>query len=78
MSDCAAIKTKLDAAISALDRLTTGGSVRVFVDSDGSRVEYNAANRQSLVSYIQLLQAQYNSCVNGRPAVMTRPLNFVF
>lgn len=78
MADCALIKTKLDAALAALDRLTLGGAVRVIVDSDGSRIEYSTANRPSLVAYVQLLQAQYDACVTGNRAVVTRPINFVF
>lgn len=78
MADCAAIKTKLDEALAAYHRLATGESVRVIVDTDGSRLEYNAANRSALYAYIQKLQTDYNACI-GQPApIATRPLNFHF
>lgn len=76
--DCAAIKTRLDAAQAAFDRLSLGGAVRVVVDSDGSRVEYTAASRAELYKYIQLLTAQYAACIGGTRVSVTRPTNFVF
>lgn len=79
MPDCSAIQTKLDEALSAFHRLTTGGSVRVIVDTDGSRIEYNAANSSKLSAYIQLLQAQLAECQGTATTVaVTRPINFVF
>jgi hypothetical protein len=79
MADCAAIKTRLDQAIAAYDRLQTGKSVLVVVDGFRSRIEYAKADQAQLYAYIQQLQVQYNQCVGGQPAlVITRPLNFVF
>lgn len=77
MADCAAIKARLDSALSAYDRLVTGGAIRVVQDSDGSRIEYTAANSARLYADIGLLQAQYDACT-GKPAVVTRPLTFIF
>lgn len=48
----------LSEAESALHRLNMGGSVRVFVDQNGERIEYTAANRQSLRSYIMELRVK--------------------
>lgn len=46
----------LNDALNAYHQLNTGGSVRVVVDQNGERVEYTAANRQSLLAYIMRLQ----------------------
>lgn len=78
MADCTAIKTKLDEAQAAYDRLVSGQSIRVIVDSDGSRIEYNAANRQALYAYIQDLTAQYATCLGQPVAVALKPIQFVF
>lgn len=78
MADCAAIKAKLDSALDAYTRLTQGGAIRVVQDSDGSRVEYTAANAGRLYANIALLQAQYDACIAGVPASVTRPVNFLF
>ena len=42
----------LEDAEKAYHRLMLGGSVRVTVDQNGERVEYNAANRAGLRAYI--------------------------
>ena len=42
----------LNDAMDAYNQLNVGGSVRVVVDQNGERVEYTAANRQSLWAYI--------------------------
>lgn len=48
-----AIKTAyLAGAEKAWHELNIGGAVRVFVDQNGERVEYAAANRAGLRSYI--------------------------
>jgi hypothetical protein len=78
MADCAEIKTRLDSARAAYDRLINGGAIRVVQDSDGSRVEYTAANSGKLYAYIALLEAQYAGCVAGTSPVATRPLQFFF
>lgn len=76
--DCAAIKSRLDAAQAALEGLIAGGAVRSVTDSDGSRIEYTAASLPSLRSYIALLMAQYNACIAGTGTVVTKPVNFFF
>lgn len=47
---------KLAAAEEAYHDLVTGQSVRVFVDQNGERVEYTAANQRTLARYIQELK----------------------
>ena len=37
-----------------------GRSARVFVDQNGERVEYSAANSSKLSQYIQMLKNQIN------------------
>lgn len=76
--DCAAIKSRLDAAQAALEGLIAGGAVRSVTDSDGSRIEYTAAKLSDLRSYIALLTAQYNACIGGTGTVVTKPVNFFF
>jgi hypothetical protein len=78
MADCAAIKTQLDAAQAAYNRLVTGAAARVVMDTDGSRIEYTAANRSSLYAYILTLTAQYNVCIHAPRLVASRPVNFIF
>uniref|UniRef100_A0AAU8GJP2 Head head-tail joining protein W n=1 Tax=Salmonella phage PMBT21 TaxID=3153512 RepID=A0AAU8GJP2_9CAUD len=48
-------------AMDAYHQLNLGGSVRVVVDQNSERVEYTAANRQSLWAYIVRLQNAINS-----------------
>lgn len=78
MATCAEIKAELDSALAAYKRLTEGGALRVVQDSDGSRVEYTAANSSRLLQRIQLLQAQYDACLAGTSTVVTQPLQFFF
>lgn len=78
MADCNEILTRLEAARAALDAALKGGAVRSVTDSDGSRIEYTAANTSNLVSYIALLQAQYDACIGGTGAVVSRPVNYFF
>jgi hypothetical protein len=47
---------KLDEAEKAYHALVTGTSPRVIVDRNGERVEFTAANRQGLASYITELK----------------------
>lgn len=75
---CADIKAKLDAKQAVLDRLVSGTGIRAVQDTDGSRVEYSQGNVDLLKEQIALLQAQYQACVDGRGAAITRPLNFIF
>lgn len=54
--DIEAIKLQLQQAKSAYHDLQTGQSVRVFVDQNGERVEYSAANAVRLLGYIRQLE----------------------
>jgi len=47
---------KLEEAEKAYHALVTGTSPRVIVDRNGERVEFTAANRQGLASYITELK----------------------
>jgi hypothetical protein len=49
-------ETLLAQAKAAYHLLQTGRSARVVVDQNGERVEFTAANRQSLYSYIKELE----------------------
>lgn len=78
MADCAEILNRLNEAKAALHAVRIGGVVRSITDSDGSRIEYSQANMNNLTSYVALLQAQYDACVAGTGAVVTRPVNYFF
>jgi hypothetical protein len=78
MADCAAIKTRLDAAQAALDALQRGAAIREVQDADGSRVMYTPASLPALISRVAVLQAQYDACIAGTATVVTRPVNFFF
>lgn len=45
-------------AESAYHELTLGRSARVFVDQNGERIEYTAANAPRLKAYIKTLEAK--------------------
>lgn len=47
---------KLEEAEKAYHALVTGTLARVFVDRNGERVEFTAANRQGLYTYISELK----------------------
>lgn len=71
--------TALKAADTAYMKLMTGGSLRVAVDMNGERLEFNAANAASLLRYIQILQPQctdYTAVALGTPVL--RPTKFFF
>lgn len=69
------LQQKLDQAETAYHALQLGKSARVVVDgNNGTRVEYTAANRPALYSYIQTLRAQLNP-----PSTPTNgPAGFIF
>jgi hypothetical protein len=52
------LQEQLDDAKTQLHLLLTGQQARVFVDQNGERVEYTAANRQELKAYVQRLENQ--------------------
>jgi len=78
MADCADILRRLNAAKAALELVNTTGQVRAITDTDGSRIEYSIQRPQNLVSYVALLQAQYDACIAGTATIVTRPVNFFF
>ncbi len=62
---------QLRAAKQAYHDLMTGKSARVVVDSDGSRVEYSAANADRLRAYVAELEAQVAA---GGSSTRRRPI----
>lgn len=52
------LEEQLVDAKSAYHELQVGRSARVFVDQNGERIEYTAANRQHLARYILELEAK--------------------
>lgn len=54
----AELKRRYAEASQAYHDLMTGVSLRVAVDQNSERVEYTAANRQSLLAYLTGLQRQ--------------------
>lgn len=48
--------TRLQQAQSAYHTLMLGKQAKVFVDSNGERIEYNAATRGQLLAYINELK----------------------
>ncbi len=67
----------LIAARAAYKKLITGGSVRVFVDQNGERVEYSAANLQALKDWIRDLDSVCGDSAPSDP-VPQRPLGYTF
>lgn len=81
MADCTAkLKSDIAAAQDAYHKLVTGQSVRVFVDQNGERVEYAAANARTLLNYISTLQQQLanGDCGGIGISTVTRPVGFLF
>lgn len=52
------VASDLADAEAAYHKLMTGRSARVFVDSNGERVEYTAASADKLANYIRSLKQQ--------------------
>lgn len=79
MADCSGIKSRLDNAIAARQRLIEGSAVTVIMES-GTRIEYRQADLGSLTAEIARLTAEYNVCIadGGRVTPVARPLNFFF
>jgi hypothetical protein len=63
-----------DEAILAQHQLLTGALPRVVVDQNGERVEYTAANRGALSSYINLLAGQLGLNTNR----VSGPMGVIF
>ena len=64
------VQEQLDDARAQYHLLVTGQQARVFVDQNGERVEYNAANRQALAAYIQSLERQASATRPGPMQVL--------
>lgn len=77
MTDCTETSQRLAEAEKAYHQLMLGQSVRVFVDQNGERIEYTAANKQALINYIESLRSVIASGACGSPK-QNRPLRFTF
>lgn len=74
------LQEQLDDAKKAYHDLCTGRSARVVVDgTDSSRVEFTAANRQSLYAYIRELESKLGLTNPTSPSFVNNgPAGFVF
>jgi hypothetical protein len=72
------IPQKLEEARAAYHQLNTGTMARVVVDQNGERVEFTAANRTGLYSYIQQLEAQMPCAPLGGFRPSNGPAGFLF
>lgn len=70
-----ALKQKILDVETAIHNIHTGQSVRVFVDQNGERVEFNGANLTSLRRYLLELKSQLPE--SGVKAY-TGPIGFFF
>lgn len=61
----ATLQERLTEAEQAQHDLLTGKSVRVYVDHNGERIEYTAANRAALAAYIADLKRQISGTATG-------------
>lgn len=70
----------LNEARKAYHALLTGTSARVVVDSNGEKVEFTAANRGSLYTYIQQLEAALQTTCGGPTPDLSayHPAGFTF
>lgn len=75
---CTDIQAKLAEAEKAYHELMLGQSVRVFVDQNGERVEYTAANKLALQSYINQLRSQMTDGSSCVALASCGPLRFTF
>lgn len=75
-----ATQALLDEARKAYHALMTGTSPRVVVDQNGERVEFTAANRQSLYNYIAELEQKLGTPCGTKPNPATQygPASFIF
>lgn len=72
--------TLLREARTAYHALMTGTSPRVVVDQNGERVEFTAANKQSLLTYIAQLESAMATPCGASPTANPayHPAGFVF
>lgn len=68
----------LEDARKAYHNLVTGQMARVVVDKDGSRVEFTAANKESLYNYILRLEAECGCCGGSGGMMPSGPAGFLF
>ncbi len=61
------LQEQLDEAKAQYHLLVTGQVARVFVDQNGERIEYVAANAGRLAAYIDRLERQVAGTVNKGP-----------
>jgi hypothetical protein len=67
----AVLQRRLTEAEEAYHLLQMGRSARVFVDQNGERIEYTAANSTRLAAYILSLKKQLGTlCIPGPMGVM--------
>lgn len=67
MADRTTLQRWLTEAENAYHQLNMGQQAKVFVDQNGERIEYNAATRGQLFSYIQDLRRQLGVGTAGSP-----------
>lgn len=67
MADTAQLELWLADAEKKYHLLMTGGSVKVFVDQNGERVEYSAASSLRLSAYINELKRQLGLLTTDGP-----------
>ena len=65
MTDTATLQLRLTQAEDQYHRLMMGQAARVFVDQNGERVEYVAANSSKLAAYIADLKRQLGLLAQG-------------
>ena len=65
MTDTATLQLRLTQAEDQYHRLMMGQAARVFVDQNGERVEYVAANSSKLAAYIADLKRQLGLLEQG-------------
>lgn len=73
-------RAMLDEARQAYHNLQLGLSARVVVDQNGERVEFTAANRNSLYLYIQQLEQDLGTACGSQaaPNPASFPATFIF
>lgn len=74
----ALLQAQLEAAQTAYHTLSIGGAARVIVDQNGERVEFQTANRGTLLNYIMSLKAQLGMLTPGCGGMPARPATFLF
>lgn len=73
-AELAELKAQIKSAKSAHHLLMTGQAVKVFVDQNGERIEYNSVKVGDLASYIKSLEAQLPDAASPYAG----PIGFIF